>query len=62
MSVKQQPRRELSIQEQEAIFLEALKPENFALNEEERRAVEDAVRWEKESAETPWILGQPIKR
>ena len=61
MSVRQ-PRSELTAQEQQDIFLESLKPENFALNEKERRAVATAMKWEKESAKTPWILGQPIDR
>ena len=62
MSIRQQPQSKMSIQEQQDIFRQAVKPENFVLNKEERQAVEDALRWEKESAEVPWILGQPIEK
>lgn len=46
--------------EQEAIYTTTLDPRVFALSEEEKQAVRDAARWQKESAETPWILGQPL--
>lgn len=42
--------------------LEVLKPEDFELSEKERRAVKSVVDWEKRSAETPWVLGQPVQR
>ena len=57
---KQSQQGASSIGDQETIYTTTLGPEVFALSEEEKQAVRDAARWQKESAETPWILGQPF--
>ena len=56
-----QPRNEpMTQQELQAIFLRPPKPEDFKLTEEEKRALEALLAWEKRSAKTHWILGQPM--
>ena len=53
---------ELTEQQQQKRLLDALKADKIILNDKERQAVKDVVEWEKESAKTRWVLGQPIQR
>ena len=46
----------------QTVFLRVPKPEDLELTPEEKQALDDLLAWEKRSAKTHWILGQPVER
>ena len=46
----------------QTIFLRVPKPEDIELTPQEKQALKNFLDWEKRSAKTHWILGQPVGR
>ena len=58
-----QPQNEpVTQQVPQTVFLRVPKPEDLELTPEEKQALKNFLDWEKRSAKTHWILGQPVGR